>query len=123
MLRTLDEMHSQQETVIMELAHNVDRIIEKIEDGCRFTERVQHYGSGIDLMMVKKMCVKQLWSLQREISTTDTKFSLQFLPSEQAFENAIDRYFGSIVSNGKEVGKKLIEMLFINTLGSVASNK
>ena len=89
------------------MIYKIEKKIEKIEDGCRFSERVQHYGSGVDLMMMKKLCVTQLCALKREISMTDAKFSLQFLPSEQAFENAIDCYFGSIVSNGQEVSQKL----------------
>jgi hypothetical protein len=115
LLRTLDEVHAQQELSVMELSHGVEKAKEKMEDACRFTERLIQCGSDIDVVTMRKMCSLQLWTLTRDTPKVDADFGLQFVTQEQAFDKAVDRFFGSIVSKiyEKQVSGLIIRIVTV----------
>ena len=45
----LEDIHTNQELSIMDVFHNVEKTIEKIEDGCKFAERVLKSGNETEV--------------------------------------------------------------------------
>ena len=48
-LAELEKLHSELELIIMEHLHNVEKPIEKIEDGCQLADRVINHGNAIEV--------------------------------------------------------------------------
>ena len=49
----LEKLHSEQELNIMEVFHNVEKTMEKIEDGCKFADNVIEQGNTIEVRIDK----------------------------------------------------------------------
>lgn len=95
MLKELDEMHSKQELQVMDMFHDVEKTIEKIEDGTKFAERVVEHASGAELLSMKKMITMQLMSLINNTPKPDVNIKLDFITDQTKFEEAMKETFGS----------------------------
>ena len=97
LLKQLDEMHSAQELEVMEMFHNVEKTVEKIEDGTTFAERIVEHGSGAELLSMKKMITLQLMSLINNTPKPDVNVKINFHTDQEKFEEAITKTFGSFL--------------------------
>ncbi len=50
LLKELDAIHSSQELQIMDTFHNVEKTIEKIDDACKFAERLLNCGNTLEVL-------------------------------------------------------------------------
>ena len=89
-------IHSASELAILELYHNVEKMAEKIEDGCRFSERVLDCGNGIEVLSVKKHITNQLLMLLNNIPRLEPAVTIGFQTDADKFKTAIDFVFGHI---------------------------
>ncbi|CAE1322724.1 unnamed protein product [Acanthosepion pharaonis] len=94
LLKELEEIHNAQQLSIIEMCHNVEKTIEKIEDGCKFTERILKNGNSIQILMLKKLIANQLLSLNStpkpEVNTT-----IEFKTDDVVFAEAVRKTFGT----------------------------
>lgn len=74
LLEELEEIHSHQEDHIMHVFHNVGKIIERIEDGCKFTERTLEQGNNVEILLMKRIVAAQLLTLINDIPKPDVRF-------------------------------------------------
>ncbi len=96
-MKQLDELHSKQELDVMEMFHNVEKAIEKIEDGTKFAERILEHASGAELLSIKKLITMQLMSLINNTPKPDVNVKIEFTTDAAKFEEAINTTFGSFV--------------------------
>ena len=103
MLEELEKIHSCQELAIMDLFHNVEKTAEKMEDCCSFTERVLKNGSGLQLMLMKKMILSQLLRLINNTPKPDVNINIEFHTDSKVFQDAVENAFGSFTKESPKV--------------------
>ena len=96
-MKQLDEMHSTQELEVMDMFHNVEKTVEKIEDGTTFAERIIEHGSGAEILSMKKMIKLQLMSLINNTPKPDVNVRINFHTDQEKFEEAITETFGTFL--------------------------
>lgn len=114
MLEELEKLHSCQELAIMDLFHNVEKISEKMEDCCTFTERVLKSGSGLQLMLMKKMIMSQLLTLINNTPKPDVNISIEFHTDGKTFQHAVENTFGSFNKESPKVYRFCMAVFKIN---------
>ncbi|XP_064608306.1 brain tumor protein-like isoform X2 [Liolophura sinensis] len=95
LLQELEKIHSDRELAIMDMFHNVDKTIEKIEDGSKFTERILKHGSGLQILLLKGLISTQLLSLINNTPRPDVNTTIEFYTDTARFEEAVKKNFGS----------------------------
>ena len=96
-------MHSTQELEVMDMFHNVEKTIDKIEDGTAFAERIVEHGSAAELLSMKKMIRMQLMSLINNTPKPDVNIKINFHTDQDKFEEAITKTFGSFLKVGRKI--------------------
>ncbi|KAL3880412.1 hypothetical protein ACJMK2_032652 [Sinanodonta woodiana] len=96
LLEELESYHSSQELLIMDLCHNVEKTVDKIEDGSKFTEHILKNGSGLQILLLKKLVATQLMSLINNTPKPDISVNIEFHTDAEMFEAAIETCFGNI---------------------------
>jgi hypothetical protein len=76
MLEELENIHSKQEDYIMHVFNNVGKLIEKIEDGCQFTERILERGNTTEMLLMKRFISAQLLSLISNTPKPDVRLKI-----------------------------------------------
>ena len=89
----------------MELFHNVEKTIEKIEDGATFTERVLKNGNAVEILLVKRQITDQMLSLINNTPKPDLNVKIEFETDAEKFEEAVKSTFGNFKK--QEVEKKV----------------
>lgn len=102
MLTELDSIQSTKELALMDLCHNVEKAVEKLEDGCKFAEHVLNNGSGLQLLLMKKVIISQLMSLLSTIPKSEVDVHIEFNTNAEEFEKAIKKNFGSFKKEEEE---------------------
>ena len=95
LLEEMESIHSNQELAIMELCHNIEKSVEKLEDGCHFTEHVLNNGSGLQLLLMKKLVSSYLISLINKTPNPEVNINIEFKTDAALFQAAIKETFGS----------------------------
>lgn len=95
MLEEMETLHSNQELAIMELCHNVEKSVEKLEDGCKFTEHIVNNGSGLQLLLMKKQVSSYLIKQINNAPNPEVNINVEFKTDAAAFEVACKKHFGS----------------------------
>ena len=67
----LEDIHSSQEDSIMHVFHNVGKTIEKIEDSCKFADRILTSGNCTEVLLMKRLITTQLLSLVNNTTVPD----------------------------------------------------
>ncbi|XP_074650430.1 protein meiotic P26-like [Tubulanus polymorphus] len=93
-LKDLGELHYNQELKIMDMIHSVSKTVDRIEDGCKFTDRIVTNGNDVELLMMKKVVKTQLMSLINNTPTADVSNQIEFVSDTKEFEDAVTRAFG-----------------------------
>jgi len=92
-LKELEKLHSERELKIMDVMHNVEKSVEKIENAYKFTTRVLKQSNAAELLSLKKMISTQFLNLLNNTPKVDINYSLEFDTKFEKFEKlAIDTY-------------------------------
>ncbi|GIY88364.1 brain tumor protein [Caerostris extrusa] len=59
LLKELEAIHSSQELQVMETHHNIEKTTDKIEDACKFTERLLVSGNTLEILSLSHECIKE----------------------------------------------------------------
>ncbi|KAG8199925.1 hypothetical protein JTE90_015908 [Oedothorax gibbosus] len=95
-LKDLEAVHSTQELQIMETYHDVEKTIDKIEDACKFGERLLACGSTLEILSLVDVVGKQLLSLINNTPKLDISVGITFETDESKFEDGIKKTFGIV---------------------------
>lgn len=94
MLDELETVHSSTELEIMDMYHNIEKAVEQIEDGCKFTERVLKNGNMVEVLLMKKNIRQQLLMLLNNIPRPDVNVKIEFVTDSDRFRRSIKEVFG-----------------------------
>ena len=92
----MESIHSNQELAIMDLCHNLEKSVEKLDDGCQFTEHILNNGSGLQLLLMKKLISSYLILLINKTPNPEVNINIEFKTDAAAFKAAIKETFGSL---------------------------
>ena len=71
----LEDIHNKHRDSILHVFDNVGKTIDKIEDSCRFTERIMENGNCIEVLLLKRLVFTQLMSLINNTPKADVSFA------------------------------------------------
>ena len=94
MIQELEDIHSSSKLAIMEMFHDVEKIVEKIEDGCKFSERILANGNAVELLVMKKQITLQMLTLLNNIPRPEMNIKIDFLTDNDKFEAMVKAMFG-----------------------------
>ena|SRR6218665_3684233 len=94
MLEQLETVHSSTELEIMDLYHNIEKAVEQIEDGCKFTERVLKNGNMVEVLLMKKNIRQQLLTLLNNIPRPEVNVKIEFVTDSDHFRRSVKEAFG-----------------------------
>ncbi|GIY76971.1 brain tumor protein [Caerostris darwini] len=95
-LKELESVHSSQELQVMETYHNVEKTTDKIEDACKFTERLLACGNTLEILSLAHVVGKQLLLLINNTPKLDITVGISFETDEKKFEECIKGTFGNV---------------------------
>lgn len=95
LLEDLEHIHSTRELSVMDLCHSVEKTVEKIEDSCKFTERLLKHGSPVEIALMKKAVSSQLLSLINNTPSVEPNTKILFDTNAAKFEGAVKETFGT----------------------------
>jgi hypothetical protein len=79
---------------LMEMINNVEKTVERVEDGCKFSERVLEKGNSLEIAMMKGRISAQLLSLINNTPKGDANTCIEFVSNPGKFEEAVRKNFG-----------------------------
>jgi tripartite motif-containing protein 2/3 len=103
-LKELEEIHAANELAIMEMANNTEKTSERIDDSCKFTERILEHGNGVEILSMKKLITHQLLTLLNNVPRLEPTVKIEFETDFEAFSNTVRSMFGHFK---KPVSKKV----------------
>ncbi|GIY06114.1 tripartite motif-containing protein 45 [Caerostris extrusa] len=95
-LKELENVHSSQELQVMETYHNIEKTTDKIEDACKFTERLLACGNTLEILSLAHVVGKQLLLLINNTPKLDMTVGISFETDEKKFEECIKGTFGNV---------------------------
>ncbi len=87
----------------MDMYHSVEKTIEKIEDGSKFTERLLTRGNYAEILSLKRTIARQLASLINNSPVHDVDVKIDFVTDSKKFEDAMEGSFGNFAKVKNEV--------------------
>lgn len=93
-IQQLEHLHSERELKVMDLFNNIDKTIQKIEDACKFTNRLLKLGDATEIALLKKVISAQILYLVNNSPKLDVNYSLEFETNFEKFEGLIQENFG-----------------------------
>lgn len=106
MLEQLETVHSSTELEIMDLYHNIEKAVEQIEDGCKFTERVLKNGNMVEVLLMKKNIRQQLLTLLNNIPRPEVNVKIEFVTDSDHFRRSVKEAFGHFKKSEPDQLKK-----------------
>jgi len=97
----------------MDLCHEVENSVEKLQDGCQFTEHILNNGSGLQLLLMKKVISSRLMSLVNSVPNPDVNIAIEFKTDTDAFKEAVKKTFGSFKKVEEKVSLALQFVWFL----------
>jgi len=94
LLKELDEIHSANELSIMDMFHSIEKTVERMEDSCRFTERILEHGNGVEVLSLKKHVSIQLLMLLNNIPRPEPSVKIEFHTDTDKFGTMMKMAFG-----------------------------
>lgn len=67
LLEELEKLHSEEELRIMDAMHAAEKTTERIEEACRFTDRLLEHANTLEMLSMKKVTGRSLISLKAPI--------------------------------------------------------
>lgn len=93
-LKDLAKLHSERELKIMDLLHNVEKNVERIDVVCKFTSRVLEHANAVEFLSMKKLLSTQFVNLINGTPKADINYSLEFDSKFDKFEQFAHETFG-----------------------------
>jgi len=78
----------------MEMANNTEKISDRIEDSCKFTERILEHGNGVEVLSMKKIITQQLLTLLNNVPHLEPTVKIEFETDFDVFFRAVKATFG-----------------------------
>ncbi|XP_052793439.1 B-box type zinc finger protein ncl-1-like isoform X2 [Mya arenaria] len=94
LLVELDSLKNEKELSLMELCHNFEGSIEKLEQGISFTEHILNNGSALQLLLLKKVISSRLIGLVNNAPNPEVNVHIEFSTDGPEFEEAVKKTFG-----------------------------
>lgn len=91
LLKQLADIHNKKREEIWEVSHNVEKTLERIEDGCQFVERVLTNGNSTEVLTMKKLISNQLMSLIQNTPNADINVKINFHVDQEEFEDSLKK--------------------------------
>ena len=78
LMTELEDIHNKHRDSILHVFENVGKTIDKIDDSCRFTQRIMDHGNSTEVLLLKRLIFTQLMSLinntpKADVSSTTCK--------------------------------------------------
>uniref|UniRef100_A0A1B0GK70 Uncharacterized protein n=2 Tax=Lutzomyia longipalpis TaxID=7200 RepID=A0A1B0GK70_LUTLO len=105
-LKELKCLHSERELKIMDVLHNVEKSVEKIENACNFTKRVLEQANAPELLSLKKLIGCQFLNLVSTTPKADSNYSVEFHSNFDNFERLAQEAFGKFQTEACPVSPK-----------------
>ncbi|XP_055711412.1 brain tumor protein [Phlebotomus papatasi] len=105
-LKELKVLHSERELKIMDVLHNVEKSVEKIENACKFTKRVLDQANAPELLSLKKLIGCQFLNLVSTTPKAESNYSLEFNSNFDKFERVAQESFGKFHTESSPVSPK-----------------
>lgn len=93
-LTDLEKLHSERELKIMDLMQNIENTMGKIDNTCKFTNRVLEQANATEFLALKKLIVTQFMNLINTTPKCDINYSLTFDTKMEKFEQMARDTFG-----------------------------
>lgn len=93
-LKDLEKLHSERELKIMDLLHNVEKSVEKLESTSKFTAKVLQQANGAELLSLRQLIAAQFSNLIANTPKVDVHYSLEFDTKFEQFETIAQNMFG-----------------------------
>lgn len=93
-LKDLERLHSERELKIMDLLHNVEKSVEKLESTSKFTSKVLQQANGAELLSLRQLIAAQFAKLIKSTPKCDVHYSLEFDTKFEQFETIAQDMFG-----------------------------
>lgn len=90
----LEKLHSERELKIMDLMQNIENTMGKIENTCKFTNRVLEQANAAEFLSMKKLIAAQFINLINTTPKCDINYSLTFDTKADKFEQMAQETFG-----------------------------
>ncbi|XP_065366495.1 B-box type zinc finger protein ncl-1 isoform X2 [Calliphora vicina] len=90
----LEKLHSERELKIMDLMQNIENTMGKIENTCKFTNRVLEQANAAEFLSMKKLIATQFINLINTTPKCDINYSLTFDTKAEKFEQVAHETFG-----------------------------
>ncbi|XP_059618821.1 brain tumor protein [Phlebotomus argentipes] len=105
-LKELKALHSERELKIMDVLHNVEKSVEKIDNACKFTKRVLDQSNAPELLSLKKLIGCQFLNLVSTTPKAESNYSVEFNSNFEKFERLAHDSFGKFQTEGSPVSPK-----------------
>ncbi|KAL1459096.1 hypothetical protein WDU94_011104 [Cyamophila willieti] len=99
LIEQLEQVHKQRELKIMDSMNVLDKTIERVEQGCKYTNNLLDKGSEQEILALKKHVSNQLLNLINNTPKPDVDVTFQFVTDGEKFKQAVKATFGKVVVN------------------------
>ncbi|XP_052277558.1 B-box type zinc finger protein ncl-1-like isoform X2 [Dreissena polymorpha] len=103
LLTELDILKNEKELALMDMCHNMERSVERLEDGVAFSEHILVNGSALHLLLMKKVISRHMLSLISTTPLQGTNVCIEFQTDNQKFEKALWDKFGHFKKEEPEI--------------------
>jgi len=93
-LEELKKIHSERELKIMEAFHCIDKIVQKILDANKFTNRLLEHGSAAEVLSLRQTVSAQLMHLINNTPAAEVNTNIEFITDMDKFYAAMKAAFG-----------------------------
>uniref|UniRef100_A0A8D8RDX7 Tripartite motif-containing protein 45 n=1 Tax=Cacopsylla melanoneura TaxID=428564 RepID=A0A8D8RDX7_9HEMI len=99
LVEQLEQVHKQRELKIMDSLNVLEKTIERVEQGCKYTNNLLDKGSEQEVLALKRHVSNQLLNLINNTPKPDVDVTFQFVTDGEKFKQAVKATFGKVVVN------------------------
>ncbi|CAN8013064.1 unnamed protein product [Ixodes pacificus] len=96
LLEELEKLHSEEELRIMDAMHAAEKTTERIEEACRFTDRLLEHANTLEMLSMKKLVSSRLQELILAAPRPDVLTDLCFDSDAEQFESQLVKICGHL---------------------------
>ncbi|ESO04923.1 hypothetical protein HELRODRAFT_111386 [Helobdella robusta] len=93
LIKELEDIHSEKELTVMEMFHNLGKTVDKMEDACKFMERLVEHADAVEMMAVSKIVRAQMALLNDEVPRSDMSVKIEVESDPNKFAEATRQFF------------------------------
>lgn len=88
----------------MEMFHSLETTGEKMEDACKFTERVVENADAVEMLSLNKVIRAQMKALHEEVPNSDLSIKIEVESDPEKFADATKMYFCAFKKSENQAG-------------------